>query len=138
MNKTFFATMALVSTSLLAGCSGSDGEIKIEAGTSALTDKGKDALFTIEVTAAREGGYDLEGLAVKATLEGKDAVTLVCSANDANTNKKLDKGEKLTCTEGETNAFDATTVGKAVTVELTAKIDAKDTRIGEAIWTPAK
>jgi hypothetical protein len=124
-------------TFVAAGCSGSDGEINVEAASAALTDKGQDSLFTIKVVAARDDGYSLEGLVVKATPEDKDAIVVACNANDANGNKTLDKDESLGCAEGAENQFDATLAGKEIKVELFAQIDGKEERVGESTWKPA-
>lgn len=128
--------LGLLAVAFVAGCSGNDGAISLDTSTGALTDKPNDYLFTIKVDDARSDGYALDKLTVKATISGKDAVTLVCPAKDANANQKLDKGDTLACSEGATNVFDASIVGKDATVELYATIDGKDERVGDATWTP--
>ncbi|MDF2698377.1 MAG: hypothetical protein K0S65_6761, partial [Labilithrix sp.] len=100
--------------------------------------EGNDKLFTVRVVAAREGGYALEGLVVKAILDGKDPVKLACSATDTNGNGKLDKDEKLECSEPAENQLDASLAGKEIDVELYAQIDGEETKVGGATWTPPK
>src|SRR5690606_1879174 len=62
--KLRFAAVLVVG---LIGCSGNDGEIEVEAASSALTDQGNDALFTVKLVEAREGSYELAGVHVKVT-----------------------------------------------------------------------
>lgn len=121
---------------LLTGCSSADGAISVEPATTSLTDKANDALFTVKLDEAREGGYALEGLAVKVKIDDGDTITSTCVPNDTNTNKRLDQGETLSCSEGATNVFDAKSVGKEGTVQLFAKIDDKEELVGDATWTP--
>ena len=136
LSGLFFA--AAVSVSALVGCSGGDGEIAVDAATTPLTAEGNDKLFTIRVLEAREGGYALEGLVVKAIIDGKDPLIVSCSPLDANGNSALDKDEKLECAETATNQLDATVAGQAIDVELYAKVDGEETKVGSAAWTPAK
>jgi len=51
----------------LATGSGNDGEIKVDAVQTPLTDQGKDTLFTVEIVKARDGGYAADALKVKVT-----------------------------------------------------------------------
>ncbi|MBX3207402.1 MAG: hypothetical protein KF764_20305 [Labilithrix sp.] len=134
------ALLSLVAVSLaaLSGCSGGDGEIAVDAATSALTAEGNDELFTIRIVEAREGGYALSGLVVKAIVDGKDPLVVSCATSDANGNGVLDKDDKLTCKESGTNDFDASLAGKEIDVELYATIEDKETKVGAASWTPAK
>jgi len=118
------------------GCSGSDGEISVTSATTPLTDKGSDALFTIKVIEAAADGYALEGLVVKVTPEGKSEIKPVCTPNDVNQNKKLEKDDSVTCVESATNDLDTAIAGKEVKVELFAKVDGEEKLIGEATWTP--
>ncbi len=134
-----FALAPIVALALLAAaCSGNDGEIKLEAVKAPLTDKGKDTLFTVELVKARDGGYAPDAFKVKVTPKGKDAVEVSCVFNDVNTNKTLDAGDKLACTEGEGNELGADIAGKEAQVELFATVDGSEERIGEATWTPPK
>ncbi len=127
----------LVAASLAAvGCSGSDGEISVESAPGAPTDAPNETLFTVKVESAREGGYDASTLEVKATPDGKSAVTVTCTPVETSVNGKLEKGEKLTCTEGATNVFGKDVVGKEIDVELFAKIDGASERVGSATWKP--
>jgi len=121
-----------------AGCSSSDGEISVTAATTPLTEKGSDALFTIKVVDGVEEGYALEGLIVKVTPEGKSEIKPVCTPNDVNGNKKLEKNESVTCVENAANELDATLAGKELKVELFAKVDGEEKSIGESKWTVAK
>ncbi len=128
----------LVLGALAAGCSSSDGEISVTPATTPLTANGGDALFTVKVVEAAEEGYALEGLVVKITPEGKSEIKPVCTPNDVNGNKKLDKDESVTCVESSTNELDADLAGKEIKVELFAKVDDEEKRIGESSWTVAK
>lgn len=134
-NTILGAVMAALGA-FAVGCSGSDGEISVASASAAPTDAPNEPLFTVKVEAAREGGYALTGLEVKATPDGKDAVTLSCTPKDENANQKLDEGESLACAEGAANVFGKDTLGKEVEVELFAQIDGKATRVGAATWKP--
>jgi hypothetical protein len=137
MNR--FAFLPVLAVSLVAvACSGNDGEIKVDAASAPLTEKGADQLFTIEVVGARDDGYALEKLRIAVTPEGKTAVDVTCAVQDLDKNQKLGKGDKLTCIEGTENAFDATIAGKEAVVELFATIDGKEERVGDATWTAPK
>ena len=136
LSRFFFA--AAVSIAALVGCSGGDGEIAVEAAATPLTAEGNDKLFTIKIVEGREDGYPLEGLVVKAIVDGKEPLTVSCSPADANGNKALDKDETLECTETATNQLDATVAGQEIDVELYAQIDGAETKVGSATWTPAK
>lgn len=120
----------------VVGCSGSDGEISVASKATPPTDAGGDALFDVKVDDARDDGYDLKGLAVKATPDGKEAVTLTCTPADTNTNGKLDKGESLSCAEGATNAIGKDAVGTEIEVQLFATVDGEETKVGSATWKP--
>jgi hypothetical protein len=130
------ATLALVAT--ITGCSSGDGEIAIDAATTPLTAEGNDQLFTIRLVDAREGGYALDGLVVKALPDGKDAIVLSCTPSDTNGNQKLEKGETIACSEGSTNELGPDLAGKEIDVELYAKIDDEEQKVGGATWTVAK
>ncbi len=133
----FFA--AAVSVVGLAGCSGGDGEIAVDGSATPLTAEGNDKLFTIRIVEAREGGYPLEGLVVKVLVDGKDdPITVSCTPMDANGNAALDNDEKLECVEPGTNILDASVAGQELEVELYAKIDDAEEKVGSAAWTPAK
>lgn len=134
----FFFAAALVSVFVLAGCSGGDGEIAVDAATTPLTAEGNDKLFTVRLVEGREDGYPLEGLVVKAIVDGKDPLTVVCTPADANGNEALDEDETLECTEPAENHLDASVAGQEVEVELYAQIDGEETKVGSAAWTPAK
>ncbi len=121
-----------------AACSGNDGEIKLAAAAAPLTDKGSDALFTIEIVKARDGGYASDTIKVKVTPDGKDAFEVSCSVTDVNANKTLDVGDKVVCLEPADNKLGADIAGKEANVELFASIDGSEERIGDATWTPAK
>ncbi len=121
-----------------AACSGNDGEIKLDAAAAPLTDKGSDALFTIEIVKARDGGYASDTIKVKVTPDGKDALEVSCSVTDVNANKTLDVGDKVVCLEPADNKLGADIAGKKANVELFASIDGSEERIGDATWTPAK
>jgi hypothetical protein len=134
-----FPLAAVATIALFAvACSGNDGEIKLEAGKTALTDQGRDTLFTVEIVKAREGGYATDKLKVKVTPDGKDAVEVTCVLNDVNANKTLDVGDKLACSEGPENQLGAEIAGKEAEVELFATIDGDEERVGDATWTPPK
>lgn len=122
----------------LVGCSGNDGKIDVKAASSALTDQGNDTLFTIDVVEARADGYALDGIRVKVTPEDKDTIDVVCKVNDANTNQKLDKGDTLTCTEPAENKLGADLAGKEIEVELFAKVDGEEERIGDGSYAAPK
>jgi hypothetical protein len=136
--KSFTFVSVLAFGLSAAACSGNDGEIKVEPATAPLTDKGSDALFTVSVVAARVDGYAPDSFRVKVTPDGEDAIDVVCTFGDANTNKKLDKGDTLTCVEGAENKLDVKLAGAEVKVELFAKIDDEEERIGDTTWTPPK
>ncbi len=136
LSALFF--LGAVALSAVAGCSGDDGEIAVDAATTPLTSEANDKLFTLRVIEARAEGYPLEGLIVKTIVAGKDPLTVVCTPADANGNKVLDKDETLECTEGATNQLDASVAGQEIDVELYATIDGKETKVGSATWTPAK
>ena len=125
---------ALVAVLALVGCSGNDGKIEVESSSAALTDQGGDSLFTIKLVEAREDGYAFEGVHVKVTPEDKDAIDLTCTINDLNTNKKLDKGDTVTCVEPAENKLGKDLTGKEIEVELFAKIDGDDERVGDATY----
>jgi hypothetical protein len=134
----FASCLAVVSLATLAGCSSGDGEIAVDAATSPLTASGNDKLFTLRLVEAREGGYALEGLVVKVTVDDKEPFTVACAPEDANGNGAIDKDEKLECNEAEGNQLDASAAGKELDVELYAVIDGDETKVGSATWTPAK
>ena len=121
-----------------AACSGNDGEIKLDAAAAPLTDKGADALFTIEIVKARDGGYASDTIKVKVTPDGKEAIVVLCSVTDVNASKTLDAGDKVVCIEPADNKLGVDAAGKAADVELFATIDGSEERIGDATWTPAK
>jgi hypothetical protein len=119
-----------------AACSGNDGEIKVDAGQTPLTDQGKDTLFTVEIVKARDGGYASDTFKVKVTPDGKDAIDVTCTFNDVNSNKTLDVGDKLSCVESAENNLGIDIAGKEAKVELFATIDGSEERVGDATWTP--
>jgi hypothetical protein len=123
---------------LAAACSGNDGEIKVDAVQTPLTDQGKDTLFTVEIVKARDGGYATDAFKVKVTPDGKAAIEVSCTLTDANANKTLDVGDKLTCIEGAENNLGIDLAGKEVKVELFATIDGDEERVGDATWTASK
>lgn len=137
MNKSLLFIAFAAAAQVLA-CSGSDGEIQVTASKSPLTANPNDALFDIDVKDASGDGYDLTGITVKAKPDGKDAFDVSCTPKDTNGNKKLDKGESLTCVEGATNVLGPDLGGTDVEIELHAKVDGDDTLVGKATWTPAK
>ncbi len=128
--------VSLAAALVMGGCSGNDGKIEVASSGAALTDKGGDRLFTVKLVEAREDGYALDGLRVKVKPDGKDAVDAVCTPADLNANGKLDKGDTMACAEPETNALGRDVAGKEVDVELYAKIDGSEERVGDATWTP--
>jgi hypothetical protein len=130
--KLRFVAVPMLAVLALVGCSGNDGAIEVEAGSSALTDQGNDTLFTIKLVEAREDGYALEGVKVKVTPEDKDAIEVTCKINDVNANSKLDQGDTLACTEPAENKLGKELAGKAIEVELFAKIDGAEERVGDA------
>ena len=97
------SVVALALALSAAACSGNDGEIKLDAAATPLTDKGSDALFTLEIVKARDGGYASDTIKVKVTPEDKDAIEVACTVTDVNGNKVLDSGDKLSCAEGADN-----------------------------------
>lgn len=138
MKLSGFLFAAGLAVATLPGCSSGDGEIAVDAATTPLTTEGNDALFTIRIVEARETGYPLAGLVVKALPDGKDPIVVSCTAVDANGNSALDKDESLTCAEAGTNVLDATIAGAELEVELFAQIDGKEEKVGSATWIPAK
>ena len=126
------AMLSLAAT--LAGCSGNDGKIEVDSGSAALTDQGNDTLFTIKLVEARDDGYAFDGVKVKVTPEDKDAIDVTCKINDVNANSKLDKGDTLSCTEPADNRLGKDLVGKEIEVELFAKIDGSEERVGDAAY----
>lgn len=138
MRRLALLFAVVTSFAALTGCSSSDGEISVEAASTPLSAEGNDKLFTIKMVKARDGGYALDGLVVKATPGGKDAITVACTPNDTNGNKALDKDETLDCSEAATNQFDASVAGTNVDVVLYAQIDSEQKEVGTATWTPAK
>ncbi len=121
---------------LVGACSSNDGEITVESRAEPLTSGPGDPLFTLTLADAASEGYAVSDLVVKATPEDKSAVTLVCNVNDTNGNARLDAQETMSCAEGANNDFGPELAGKAVEVELFAKIDGEEERIGDADWTP--
>jgi len=122
-----------------AACSGNDGEISVAAASTPLTDKGNDALFTIDVVDAPSDGYAKDQIRVHVIPpDGKPETDVTCSLIDTNTNQKVDKGDKLTCLEGADNKLDATLAGLESTVQMFATVDGKETRVGDGTWTAAK
>ena len=132
------SALAVALAMLTAACSGNDGEIKLDAAAAPLTDKGGDALFTLEIVKARDGGYPSDTFKVKVTPDGKEAIAVSCSLTDGNANKLLDVGDKVVCVEPADNALSVDIAGKEANVELFATIDGSEERIGDATWTPAK
>ncbi|MFO0738403.1 MAG: hypothetical protein U0270_21090 [Labilithrix sp.] len=137
MTKTHFISLLALSVALLAGCSSGDGEITVEGSKTPLTDNANDDAVTVTVKDAPEEGYPLEKIVVKAKAPDKDAIDLACTTNDVNTNQKLDKGDTLSCKEGETNVLGADLAGKEIEIELHATVDGEDTLVGGATWTAA-
>jgi hypothetical protein len=135
--KALLVAFALT-TSFLAGCSGGDGEIAVDSASAPLTSAGNDKLFTLRIVEARDGGYPIDGLVVKATVDDKEPITITCVPTDTNANKALEKGEVLECTEAATNQLDSSVAGKEIEIALTAKIDGEDVTVGTASWTPKK
>jgi hypothetical protein len=125
---------AMLALATLAGCSGNDGKIEVDSGTSALSDEGNDTLFTIKLVEAREDGYALDGVKVKVTPEDKEAIDVTCKINDVNSNSKLDKGDTLSCTEPADNVLGKDLAGKEIEVELFAKIDGAEERVGDGSY----
>jgi hypothetical protein len=118
----------------LVGCSGNDGKIELESTASALTDQGNDTLFTIKLVEAREEGYLFEGVKVKVTPEDKETIDVTCKINDLNSNSKLDKGDTLSCVEPTENKLGKEIAGKEVEVELFARVDGAEERVGDATY----
>lgn len=122
-----------------AACSGDDGAIKVDAVQSPLTDKGGDALFTVELVSARTDGYAMNAYRVHVTPpDTTKAADVTCTVQDVNTNQKLDQGDKLSCIEGVANTFDTAIAGQDSAVEMFATIDGKEQRVGSATWTAPK
>lgn len=138
MKLSLFAPAALALVATITGCSSGDGEIAIDAATTPLTAEGDDQLFTIRLVDAREDGYALDGLVVKALPDGKEAVVLSCTPSDTNGNQKLEKGETVTCSEGSSNQLGPDLAGEEIDVELYARIDDEEQKVGAATWTVAK
>lgn len=138
MSLSKLALVVSLAVAALAGCSGGDGEIALEPATSPLTSEGGDQLFVIRIVEAREGGYALSGLAVKAIVDGMDPLTVSCSPTDANGNGALDTGDTLTCSETADDQFDASLAGQEIEVELYAQVDGAETKVGSATWKPSK
>lgn len=126
-----------VAIAALTGCSSGDGEIAVEAASSPLSAEANDKLFTVKIVEAREGGYALDKLVVKAIVDGKDPIIVSCTTQDLNTSKTLDKDDKLDCAEGAENKFDTAIAGQEVDVELYATIDGKEELVGSSTWTVA-
>lgn len=136
-SRVLFTLCAAFVVASTAACSGNDGKISVEPADGTLTDQGNDALFTVKLDeSGQSDGYALDGLKVKATPDGKSAIDVVCTTNDANGDGKLGKDETLSCKEGASNDFGKDLSGKEVKVELYAKIDGDDQRVGDATWTP--
>lgn len=122
----------------LAGCSGNDGRIEVASEGAALTESGGDRLFSLKIVEAREGGYARDGLRVKITPDGADAVDVVFTVNDADGDGALGVGDTLACSEPAENVLGPDASGKEVDVELFASIDGEEERVGSATWTPSK
>jgi hypothetical protein len=135
MQRFGFALAAFLGLAV-AACSGNDGSISVTPAASTLTANGADSLFTIKLDDGSSDGYSFDVLTTKVTPDGKDAIVVACALVDTNGNGKLDKAETLTCTEGKDNVLGPDLVGKEIAVELFAKIDGKDQRVGDATWTP--
>lgn len=138
MKRLLLCLGAAVAIGALTGCSGDDGEIELTAATAPLTANGNDVLFTLRIVEAREGGYAPDGLTVKVIADDAEPLTVTCTHEDANTNAKLDANDKLACTETATNQLGVELAGKELDVELYAKVDGEETKVGSATWTPAK
>lgn len=123
--------VAFLSFAALGGCSGNEGKIEVESASSALTDQGSDTLFTLKLVEAREDGYSFDGVKVKVTPEDKEPIDVTCKINDVNSNSKLDKGDTLSCTEPAENRLGKDLAGKAIEVELFAKVDGSEERVGD-------
>lgn len=126
--------VAVLACVVFVGCSGNDGKIEVDTASSAITDQGSDSLFTIELVEARGEGYAFEGMRVRVTPEGKDAFDAACKINDANVSSKLDKGDRLACSEPAENRVGRDLAGKKIEVELFAMIDGADERVGDASY----
>lgn len=132
--KLRFAMVALGTFAMIAGCSGNDGQIEVDTASSALTDQGNDTLFTIKLVEARADGYAFEGVKVKVTPEDKDAIEVTCKINDLDSSSKLNKGDTLSCTEPADNELGRDLAGKKIEVELFARIDGAEERVGDATY----
>lgn len=63
-------------------------------------------------------------------------IDVTCVLDDVNKNLKLDKGDKLACTEGDSNALGAALAGEPIDVEVLATAGGSGETVGEAVWTP--
>jgi len=131
--STFLATLALSLT--LAGCSGNDGAITVVPATTPLSDNGGDVLFTVEITEAREGGYESAKLRVKVIPDGGDAVDVACTFEDVDKNQKAGAKDRLVCSEPVNNVLGVSLAGTELEVELYATIEGEEERVGDATWT---
>lgn len=106
--------------------------------SAALTNAGDDVLFELTLSASDEA-VSIADVNVYAGLPGQTATVVNFTHDDANSNGKLDVGEKLTTREPGVNLFDGTHVGKAFNVGFSEK-SANGTWMtrASATWTPAQ
>lgn len=128
------AMLAVALLGWASGCAGNDGAIELDAAGSALTDQGNDALFTLEVVEAPEEGFALEGVKVRVTPEGKNAIDVTRTIDDRDANAKLSKGDRLSCQEPAQNALGKDLAGKEMEVELFARADGTEERVEDATY----
>ncbi|MSP63833.1 MAG: hypothetical protein EXR72_26505 [Myxococcales bacterium] len=138
MRATIMAVM--IAGTAACGAPGDPGPQKVEIAVGdapeALTNMASDKLFTLTLSKASKT-YALIDLSIDASLPGQTAYALEFKLNDTNGDGLLGQGESLGCTEPPKDLFNATTVGKAVSVNIAEQRAGTFYRVGSATWTPA-
>jgi hypothetical protein len=106
----------------------------------ALTSSADDVLFVLTVkTLSPVRPYVASSVAVIVDIPGRSGMIVPCAHGDTNTDGNLDIGETLTCSEPPVDEFDATLVGKSLTVSLAERSDPSGPyqSRGTGVWKPS-
>ncbi|MBL9039807.1 MAG: hypothetical protein JNG84_14920 [Archangium sp.] len=122
---------------VLAACGAPNGvDLRVADSPEPLTSLGNNSLFTLRLFTA-PASYALLDLQVEAKL-GATTTPLNLTLTDTNANGALDVDEEVVVREPTINFFDGTTVGQAVTVQLSVKpMGAVSSTLATAVWTPS-
>ena len=113
-------------------------ELSLKEHSDALTDQGDDNLFALHFDVGEEA-FSFARISITAkNAEGKN-YELSCTHADANSDGLWQKGESVTCKEPPINVFDASSVGKAISVQVSVQgEDGIYDVIASPQWTPEK